>query len=195
MFCERQAFSSRLIFLFILAGGIISTGLAITSFGSQKEGELPVFSLNAKEEPLRKVLDKISRASGYEITLNRESGDLLVSVTFKNAALGEALKRVLRDLNYTAIWDEEDKKISLTIYVLRGAERNIKTQPGISHDKANSRILIRPPSETKKGSKATVSDTSVSGTNKKRLRQNQDFEVSITGKNTKFVQGSKTTID
>jgi hypothetical protein len=175
-------------------GGIVSTGLAVTSFGSQKEGELPVVSLSAKEEPLRKVLDKISRASGYEITLNGESGDLLVSITFKNAALGEALKRVLRDLNYTAIWDEENKKISLTIYDLR-AEKNIKTQPGISYDKANPRVLIRPPSKTKKGSGATVSDTSVSGTNEKRLRQNQDFEVSITGKNRTFVQGSKTTID
>ncbi len=185
MFCKRQAFSSSLIFFLILAGGIISTGLAITSFGSQKGGELPVVSLSAKEEPLRKVLNKISKASGYEITLNGESGDLLVSVTFKNAALGEALKRVLRDLNYTAIWDEEDKKISLTIYVLRGAEKNIKTQPGISYDKANSRVLIHPLSKTKNGSGVTA----------KSPRQNRDFEVSITGENTKFVQGSKTTID
>ena len=182
---KRQAFSSGLIFLLILAGGIISTGLAITSFGSQKEGELPVVSLSAKEEPLRKVLDKISRASGYEITLNGESGDLPVSVTFKNAALGEALKRVLRDLNYVAVWDQGDKKISLTIYDPGGAEKNIKTQPGISHDKANPRVLIHPPSKTKNGSGVTA----------KRPRQNRDFEVSITGKNRTFVQGSKTTID
>ena len=92
---------------------------------------------------------------------------------------------MLRDLNYTAIWDEEDKKISLTIYVLRGAEKNIKTQPGISYDKANSRVLIHPPSKTKKGSGATTISPI----------QNRDFEVSITGKNRTFVQGSKTTID
>jgi hypothetical protein len=183
---KLQAFSSSLIFLLILvAGGIISAGLAITSFGSQKEGELPVVSLSAKEEPLRKVLDKISIASGYEIILNGESGDLSVSVTFKNAALGEALKRVLRDLNYVAVWDQGDKSISLTVYVLRGAEKNIKTQPGISHDEANPRVLIHPPSKTKNGSGVTA----------KRPRQNRDFEVSITGKNRTFVQGSKTTID
>ena len=193
MFDKRQTFSSSLIFLLILGGVIISTGLAITSFGSEKEGELPVVSLSAKEEPLRKVLDKISIASGYEITLNGESGDLPVSVTFKNAALDEALKRVLRELNYTAIWDEGDKKISLTIYDPGETEKNIKTQPGISHDKANSRVLIHPPSKTKKGSKATVSDTNVSGTNERKPRQNQDFAVSITGKNRTFVQGSKTT--
>ena len=185
MFDKRQAFSSGLIFLLILAGGIISSGLAITSFGFEKEGELPVVSLNAKEEPLRKVLDKIARASGYEITLNGESGDLPVSVTFKNAALGEALKRVLRGLNYVAVWDQGDKKILLTIYVLRGAEENINTQPGISHDKSNPRVLIHQPSKTKKGSGVTA----------KRPRQNRDFEVSITGKNRTFVQGSKTTID
>ena len=185
MFDKRQVSISTLIFFLILAGGIVSTCLAITSFGSQQEGELPVISLSAKEEPLRKVLDKISIASGYEITLNGESGDLSVSVTFKNAALGEALKRVLRDLNYVAIWDEGDKKISLTIYDPGGAEENIKTQPGIYHDKANPRILIHPPSKTKNGSGATA----------KRPRQNRDFEVSITGENRTFVQGSKTTID
>ena len=182
---KLQAFIGVLIFFLILVGGIISTGLAITSFGSQKEGELPVVSLSAKEEPLRKVLDKISRASGYEITLNGESGDLPISVTFKNAALGEALKRVLRDLNYTAIWDKRDKKISLTIYDPGETEKNIKTQPGISNDKANPRVLIHPLSKTKSGSGATA----------KRPRQNRDFEVSITGENTKFVQGSKTTIN
>ena len=185
MFDKRQAFSSSLTFLLILAGGIISTGLAITSFGSQQEGELPVVSLSAKEEPLRKVLDKISIASGYEITLNGESGDLPVSVMFKNAALGEALKRVLRGLNYVAIWDEGDKKISLTIYDPGGAEKNINTQPGISHDKSNPRVLIHQPSKTKNGSGATA----------KSPRQNRDFEVSITGENRTFVQGSKTTID
>jgi hypothetical protein len=185
MFFKRQASISGLIFLLILVGGIISTGLAITSFGSQQEGELPVVSLSAKEEPLRKVLDKISIASGYEIILNEESGDLPVSVTFENAAIGEALKRVLRGLNYVAVWDQGDKSILLTIYVLREAEKNINTQPGTSYDKANPRVLIHPPSKTKNGSGATA----------KRLRQNRDFEVSITGENTKFVQGSKTTID
>jgi len=174
-----------LIFLLILAGGIISTGLVITSFGSQKEGELPVFCLSAKEEPLRKVLAKISRASGYEITLYGESGDLPVSLTFKNATLDEALKRVLAGLNYVAIWDEEDKKISLTTYSLGGPKKNVKTQPGISHDKANSRVSIRPPSKSEKRSGATP----------KRSKQNRDFEVSITGENTNFVQGSKTTVD
>ena len=195
MFDKGQAFSSSLIFLLILVGGIISTGLAITSFGSQKGSELPVFSLSAKEEPLRKVLDKISIASGYEITLNGASGDLPVSVTFKNATLDEALKRVLANLDYVAVWDEEDKKISLTTYSLGGPKKNVKTQPGISHDKANSKVSIRKPSKSKKGSGATVSDTGVSGTHEKRPRQNGDFEVSITGKNTNFVQGSKTTID
>ena len=185
MFDKRQTFSSSLIFLLILVGGIISTGLAITSFGFEKEGELPVVSLNAKEEPLRKVLDQIARASGYEITLKGESGDLPISVTFKNAALAEALKRVLRDFNYTAIWDKRDKKILLTIYDPGETEKNIKTQPGISNDKANSRVLIHPLSKTKNGSGATA----------KSSRQNRDFEVSISGKNRTFVQGSKTTID
>ena len=185
MFDKRQAFIGGLIFLLILVGGIISTDLAITSFGSQQEGELPVISLSAKEEPLRKVLDKISRASGYEITLNGESGDLPVSVMFENTTLGEALKRVLRGLNYVAVWDQGDKKISLTIYDPGGAEKNINTQPWTSHDKANPRVLIHPPSKTNNGSGATA----------KRPRQNRDFEVSITGENRTFVQGSKTTID
>ena len=195
MIDKRQAFSSSLIFLLILAGGIISTGLAITSFGSQKGSELPVFSLSAKEEPLRKVLDKISTASGYEITLNGESGDLLVSVTFKDATLDEAIERVLAGLNYVAVWDEQDKKISLTMYNLGGPKKNIKTQPGISHDKANSRVSIRKPSKTEKGNGATVSDTSISGTNNKRSKQTRNFKASITGKNTNFVQGSITTTD
>lgn len=195
MIDKRQTFSSSFIFLLILAGGIISTGLAITSFGSQNGSELPVFSLSAKEEPLRKVLDKISTASGYEITLNGESGDLVVSVTFKDATLDEAIERVLAGLNYVAVWDEEDKKISLTTYSLGGPKKNIKTQLGISHDKANSSVSIRKPSKTEKGNGATVSDTSISGTNHKRSKQNRDFEVSITGKNTNFVQGSKTTVD
>ena len=195
MIDKRQAFSSSFIFLLILAGGIISTGLAITSFGSQNGSGPTVFSLSAKEEPLRKVLDKISIASGYEITLNGESEGLLVSVTFKDATLGEAIERVLAGLNYVAVWDEQDKKISLTTYNLEGPKKNIKTQPEISHDKANSRVSIRKPSKTEKGNGATVSDTAVSGTNEKRSKQTRNFKVSITGKNTNFVQGSKTTID
>ncbi len=195
MFDKRQAFSSSLIFLITLVGGIISTTLAITSFGSQKDAEVPVFSLNAKEEPLRNVLDKISKASGYEITLNEESGDQPVSVTLKNVTLDEALKRVLQDLNYIAIWNEEDKKISLTIYDLGGPKKNIKTRPEIFRDKPNSRALRFLPSGTKKESGDARPDTSVSVTNKKRSKQDRDFNVSITGKNTNFVQGSKTTID
>ncbi len=195
MFSKRQGLSSSLIFLFILAGGIISTGLAITSPWSQKKSELPVFSLSAQEEPLRKVLEKISGASGYEIILDGDSGELPVSVTLKNVTLGEALKKVLADLNYVAIWEEEDKKISLTMYNLGKSRKTVKTQREISHDNANSRFSIRPSSETEKQGGATVSDTGVSGTNDKKSKQSGDFEVSITGKNTNFVQGSKTTID
>ena len=79
-----------------------------------------VVSLQAQDEKLINILEKISNSSGYIIVVNTELGDSQISIQLRNVSVQEAVKRVLQNYNHIAIWDEEKKKLVLHIFDDKG---------------------------------------------------------------------------
>jgi hypothetical protein len=75
----------------------------------------PLISLTAKNEPLGDVLAGITRDTGYRFNLNRKWQDHPVSATIGNLTLEQGLKRLLRSLNHTIIW-ESDKTVTIMVF-------------------------------------------------------------------------------
>jgi|GEM_PF-4106502 len=97
-----------LAFLFLMSS-IASLAGNKTNTGDE------LISLTAKDEPLGDVLNKISRATGYEIDLDHDWRDYLVSVTLEKVPLHKGLKRILKDLNNVIVY-VSSKKIKIIIY-------------------------------------------------------------------------------
>jgi hypothetical protein len=88
----------------------------------------PRISLTATHQPLGAVLDSITGDTGYRFNLNERWEDYPVSATIRNLPLEQGLKRLLRSLNHTIIW-EADKTVTIMIY---GKVEPGNTGPGIS---------------------------------------------------------------
>jgi hypothetical protein len=75
----------------------------------------PVISLTVKDEPLIDVLDTIAEQTGYEFNLTPQWEDHPVSATINHLPLEQGLKRLLRSLNHTILW-EADKVVTIKVY-------------------------------------------------------------------------------
>jgi hypothetical protein len=82
----------KYIILWLLA--VMFTASAAGTFGSAT-GNL-LISLDVKNEKITRVLEKISKASGYNIILSTEEEDMPVSLQLKDVSLEEMLRRVLK---------------------------------------------------------------------------------------------------
>ena len=85
------------------------------SFGAETAGPAPLISLEAKDENLKAVLEKIAKHTGYRIYLNEEWGKKPISIKLHNETLRVSIGRLLIGLNYAITWDESKKTISLFI--------------------------------------------------------------------------------
>jgi hypothetical protein len=74
-----------------------------------------LITLTAKNEPLGNVLETISRDTGYRFNLNRKWKDYPVSATIGNLPLEQGLKRLLRSLNYSIVW-ESDRVVTIMVF-------------------------------------------------------------------------------
>ena len=96
--------------IFIVLGSLVSIHHALAS---EKRPEEVVFSIHATNEPIEKVLENISWASGYEIILKTGIKDLFVSIQLNNVTLQEAINRILRKYNHIEVIDEREKRLKL----------------------------------------------------------------------------------
>jgi type II secretory pathway component GspD/PulD (secretin) len=104
-----------LILLFLITGFLIRipNHPLLAAEGLPEE---EVFSIRAANEPLREVLEKISKVSGYEIRFNTQLSDERVSLQLDNVTLNEALARVLQAYNHMSLWDDANHIITLLIF-------------------------------------------------------------------------------
>jgi hypothetical protein len=98
--------------LFFLLG---SGGVAVRPAVAQDATEDPRISLTADNEPLGDVLSVITRDTGYLFNLDSKWQDHPVSATIGNLPLEQGLKRLLRSLNHTIIWDA-DKTVTIMVF-------------------------------------------------------------------------------
>ena len=127
----------------------------------------PVFSLTANADPLGDLLQDITRQTGYQFTLNSQWADHPVSAAITNVPLEQGLKRLLRSLNHTIIW-ESDRRIIITVVdkvdpvrpdttVSYGAPPR-EAEPDIEPP-ANSDTVVEVDSESEEAAQSATSST------------------------------------
>jgi hypothetical protein len=94
---------------------ILLTHPAVPSFSAETAGQTPLISLDAKDQNLKGVLEKIGKRTGYLIYLNEDWEKKSISIKLDNETLRGSISRLLRGLNYAITWDESKKTISLFI--------------------------------------------------------------------------------
>ncbi len=87
----------------------------------------PVISLSVKNEPLIEALNAITDQSGYQFELSEEWRNHPVSASINSLPLEQGLKRLLRSLNHTILW-EEDNVVNIRVY----GQAALKPSGGIS---------------------------------------------------------------
>jgi hypothetical protein len=100
-----------LLFCFICFAGSVVIHPAV----AQDATEDPSISLTAKNQPLGDVLESITQETGYQFNLNPQWEDYPVSATITNLPLDKGLKRLLRSLNHSIVW-ESDKIVTITVF-------------------------------------------------------------------------------
>jgi hypothetical protein len=142
--------------LLILCGTLQLILCPSTSWAKSENKQTTVISVEAQNEPLKDVFAKVSKASGYDIEVNKDAEDLPVSVIIKNSSVYSAVKQivaVLKGPGYTM--KAEDKKIFVTI-VSRVSEQTVqpppKSNPAPSQSVDPDSIEVVPP--TTEGNRA-----------------------------------------
>lgn len=87
-----------------------------TSFSAELAKIKPLISIKAENAIFKNVLEKIAKDTGYEFLIAEELANMPITVEFMNESLDGAITRLLRGLNYTIIWNEIEKTISISIY-------------------------------------------------------------------------------
>ena len=90
-------------------------GAAIHPADAQDATADPLISLTAQNKPLGDVLDTITRDTGYRFNLNGKWKAHPVSATINGLPLEKGLKRLLRSLNHSIVW-ESDKIVTITVF-------------------------------------------------------------------------------
>jgi hypothetical protein len=103
---------AALIILFLLTamGGIGSYPAAAIDASDE-----PRITLSVTDQPLGDVLDALTDETGYLFTLNDRWDDYPISAVVHDLPLEQGLKRLLRSLNHTIIW-EADNVVTIMIY-------------------------------------------------------------------------------
>jgi hypothetical protein len=87
-------------------------------FGAEKGSKNAPFSLSATGERLDAVLEKISKASGYKITINEGWKNKVITVQLENVTVEEGLKTLIEVLgrpSHLLLYDETEKKIEIVM--------------------------------------------------------------------------------
>jgi len=107
---------SLILFPFCIVTSDINFSSTHQVWGAVVNHDKLQFSLDVKGEPLSLVLKKISKLTGYNITVNKKWADLPVTATLTDTNLHKCLKNILRKTNNTVVINENEKSISIDVY-------------------------------------------------------------------------------
>ena len=126
-----------LIILVFLATFSLLSPISLSAANETDAGD-ELISLTVKDEPLEDVLYKVSKATGYDISLDNKWQNYLVTASLEKVSLHKGLIQILRDLNYVIIYDS-DQKIKIIIYD-KTASEGVSSAP--STDKSFNRTSV-----------------------------------------------------
>lgn len=88
-------------------------------------------TMEAKNQPLSQVLDRLSQNTGYTFTYSAEWADLNISVKVVNLDIDKTLRKILSNHNFAMLY-EENGNIRIMIFDDRGETPDAQT----SHDRS-----------------------------------------------------------
>ena len=115
--------------------------IAVTPASATDSVAYPVIKLTVNNQPLGEVLNAITDETGYAFSINEEWESHPVSATIDNLSLEQGLKRLLRNLNHTIIWDS-NQIITIMVY---GNTDSTSHHSRISHAATPRSIPAVPP--------------------------------------------------
>ena len=136
---SKQSVAIRVIFVVLLAESLSVALPVLPCRGSDRASADPTITLEVQNEPLRSVLGKISKTTGWKITAPDKWLDKPVTQTLSQVSLEVGLRFILRDAgmeNLLMTYDEERKTI--TVY-------DAESQKGQPLNNPPAYGVVRPP--------------------------------------------------
>jgi hypothetical protein len=121
--------NGKSLYLF-LCGIILINILPLPYFGIETGHTEPIFSIKATNEPLDKVLTKISKSTGYKIEMKKDLADKLLTVSINKLTLGEGLReifRIIEEPNYAIVIDDSMKKVEIRFFNASSGNSSVRT--------------------------------------------------------------------
>jgi hypothetical protein len=136
----KQSVAIMRAFFVVFFAGSLSVALPATPCrGSDRASADPTITLDVQNEPLRSVLEKISKTTRWKIKAPDRWMDKPITQTLNNVTLEEGLRFILKDAgveNLLLTYDENRKTI--TVY-------DTEIQRGQSADRPPTQVDARPP--------------------------------------------------
>ena len=132
----KQSVALRVIFIVFLAGSLAVALPATPCRGSDRPTADPTITLDVQNEPLRSVLGKISKTTGWKITAPDKWMDKPITQTLHQVSIEEGLRFILKDAgveNLLLTYDEDRKTI--TVYdtgIRQGQSANSLPAQGVA---------------------------------------------------------------
>jgi hypothetical protein len=101
---------------FMLLAGLLATLLSGQPVLQNAMGaEHRLLSIDTQGELLGEVLKKISKDTGYRISIDSGWAGLPVSASFKNLPVEQGLRRILAKLNHAIVFNDAERRISIVV--------------------------------------------------------------------------------
>jgi hypothetical protein len=187
---------------------LLAAQILCTSTIAEMAPNTPLTSIEAEDAIFKDVLDKIAKDTGYRFLIAEELAKMPITVKFTDESLDRALWILLKGRNFAIVWDEIEKKISISIYGKSVTDWTPIPSPDLSlsgqgtkFDQATSTISgspkVRPPSALESEPSISGEETeyegtrsTISGSSHSRPQPGPDSDLSISGEKTEFDQAS-----
>jgi hypothetical protein len=137
----------------LLHGSLVLHGVTLPlCWGAEMENGV-VFSLAVNNERLDDVLEKISKVSGYEITVNEGWRSKTVSARLENVTLEEGLKVIMEELgrpNHLLIYDRGRKRIEIVLLTASPSKSESTTKVELPASLSRQKQIVPPTPERSK---------------------------------------------
>ena len=87
---------------------------------------------NLKEVPLKTVFEKVQRETGIWFRVAESELDERVSIQFENLSVKEGLKRILRTMNYSLLFDQDNNLVGAFVFGKTSRQRKATDPSGLN---------------------------------------------------------------
>jgi hypothetical protein len=159
----RASFShSRwLCILLCLCGIALINILPLPCFGVGVGYSEPVFSITSTNEPLYRLLERISKITSYQIEITKNWENKLISANIENATLEEAIKKVIKLIgspSHAIVKNDSPKKVEIIISGVPSGYSSAGTKSLVEPQQRQTQEAPNLGASTKRKNDSTVPD-------------------------------------